>query len=60
MELKCSPKDVRPMILGGHGDTMVPLPRFSTVNGVPITNLLHADAVAAHLPIARATAAPRS
>ena len=45
MELKCSPKDVRPMILGGHGDTMVPLPRFSTVNGVPLTALLPADAV---------------
>jgi malate dehydrogenase len=45
MELKCSPKDVRPMILGGHGDTMVPLPRFSTVNGVPLSELLPADAV---------------
>jgi malate dehydrogenase len=46
MELKCSPKDVRPMILGGHGDTMVPLARFSTVHGVPIGDLLPADAVA--------------
>jgi malate dehydrogenase len=46
MELKCSPKDVRPMILGGHGDTMVPLARFSTVNGVPLSELLPADAVA--------------
>ena len=45
MELGCSPKDVRPMILGGHGDTMVPLPRFSTVNGVPITTLLPAEVV---------------
>jgi malate dehydrogenase len=45
MELHCSPKDVRPMILGGHGDTMVPLPRFSTVNGVPVSELLSADAV---------------
>ena len=45
MELKCSPKDVRPMILGGHGDTMVPLLRFSTVNGVPLTDLMPADAV---------------
>jgi malate dehydrogenase len=45
MELRCSPKDVRPMVLGGHGDTMVPLPRFSTVNGVPVTELLSADAV---------------
>jgi malate dehydrogenase len=45
MELGCSPKDVRPMILGGHGDTMVPLSRFSTVNGVPLSNLLSAEAV---------------
>jgi malate dehydrogenase len=45
MELECSPKDVRPMILGGHGDTMVPLARYSTVNGVPLTDLLPADAV---------------
>jgi malate dehydrogenase len=46
MELRCSPKDVRPMVLGGHGDTMVPLPRFSTVNGVPVTELLPAETVA--------------
>ncbi|HVG93554.1 MAG TPA: malate dehydrogenase, partial [Planctomycetota bacterium] len=45
LELKCSPKDVRPMILGGHGDTMVPLARFSTVNGVPLSELLPADAI---------------
>lgn len=45
MELKCSPTDVKAMVLGGHGDTMVPLPRFSTVNGVPITQLLPADAI---------------
>src|SRR5262245_36347800 len=44
-ELRCSPKDVRPMILGGHGDTMVPLTRYSTVCGVPLANLLPADAV---------------
>ena len=46
MELKCSPKDVRPMILGGHGDTMVPLTRFSTVNGVPLSELMPADTLA--------------
>ena len=46
MELRCSPKDVRPMILGGHGDTMVPLARYSTVNGVPLSELMPADAVA--------------
>jgi malate dehydrogenase len=45
MELRCSVKDVRPMILGGHGDSMVPLARFSTVNGVPLSELLPADAI---------------
>jgi malate dehydrogenase len=47
MELRCSPKDVRAMVLGGHGDTMVPLPRFSTVNGVPIPELLPKDRIQA-------------
>ena len=45
-ELKCSVKDVRPMILGGHGDTMVPLARFSTVNGVPLGELMPAETIA--------------
>jgi len=36
----CSPKDIQAMLLGGHGDTMVPLPRYSTVSGIPITQLL--------------------
>lgn len=40
MELNMSVQDIRAMVLGGHGDLMVPLPRFSTVNGVPITELL--------------------
>jgi malate dehydrogenase len=39
-ELEVSVRDVRAFVLGGHGDTMVPLPRFSTVGGVPITELL--------------------
>ena len=38
--LGCSPEDVNAMVLGGHGDTMVPLPRYSTVAGIPITELL--------------------
>jgi malate dehydrogenase len=45
MELGVSVVDVSAMVLGGHGDTMVPLPRFSTVNGVPITELLAPDAI---------------
>ncbi len=44
-ELKCSNKDVRAMVLGGHGDTMVPVPQYSTVNGVPITQLIAKDKI---------------
>ncbi len=40
MELGCSVRDISAMVLGGHGDTMVPLPRFTTVSGVPVTELL--------------------
>jgi malate dehydrogenase len=38
--LHCSLSDVHAMVLGGHGDQMVPLPRFTTVAGIPITELL--------------------
>jgi malate dehydrogenase len=40
MELKVSPEDIEALVLGGHGDDMVPMPRFSTVKGVSITELL--------------------
>lgn len=40
LELGCSVRDINAMVLGGHGDTMVPLPRFTTVSGVPITELM--------------------
>ena len=43
--LKVSVKDVTAFVLGGHGDTMVPLPRYTTVNGVPITELLPKDKI---------------
>ena len=39
-ELNVSPKDVQALLLGGHGDTMVPLPRYTTVSGIPIAELL--------------------
>jgi len=38
--LDCSPKDISAMLLGGHGDTMVPLPRYTTVSGIPVTELI--------------------
>jgi malate dehydrogenase len=47
MELGVSGADVDAMVLGGHGDSMVPLPRFTTVGGIPITELMPADRVAA-------------
>ncbi len=43
MELNVSVRDVSPMVLGGHGDSMVPLPRFTTVAGVPVTELIPPD-----------------
>jgi malate dehydrogenase len=46
MELGLSVVDVSAMVLGGHGDTMVPLPRYSTVNGVPITELMDGATIA--------------
>ena len=42
-----SVEDTHAFVLGGHGDTMVPLPRYSTVAGIPITELLSADRIAA-------------
>jgi malate dehydrogenase len=47
MELNVSVDNVHAFVLGGHGDTMVPLPRYSTVAGIPITELLPADRIAA-------------
>jgi malate dehydrogenase len=40
-----SVENVHAMVLGGHGDTMVPLPRFSTVNGIPVTELLPKETI---------------
>jgi malate dehydrogenase len=44
-ELDCALTDVEAMVLGGHGDQMVPLPRFTTVAGIPITRLLDAATI---------------
>ena len=43
MELDISPKDFQAVLMGGHGDTMVPLPRYTTVAGIPITDLIAKD-----------------
>jgi len=47
MELGVSVQDIHAFVLGGHGDTMVPLPRYSTVAGIPITELLSPERVQA-------------
>jgi malate dehydrogenase len=42
-ELEVSPKDIQALLMGGHGDTMVPLPRYTTVSGIPVTELIEED-----------------
>lgn len=39
-ELNLSPKDIQALILGGHGDSMVPMPRYTTVSGIPVTHFI--------------------
>jgi malate dehydrogenase len=46
-ELDCSPKDVQAVLMGGHGDTMVPLPRYTTVGGIPVTELIDEETLTA-------------
>lgn len=43
--LQVSPKDIQAMLLGGHGDTMVPLPRYTTVSGIPVTELIDEESL---------------
>lgn len=43
--LNVSPKDIQAVLMGGHGDTMVPLPRYTTVGGIPVTELIGEDAL---------------
>lgn len=40
LELNVSPKEINSILMGGHGDTMVPLPRYTTIGGIPITELI--------------------
>jgi malate dehydrogenase len=47
MELNVSVENIHAFVLGGHGDTMVPLPRYSTVAGIPITELMDKDRIEA-------------
>ena len=42
-ELNISTKDIQAVLLGGHGDTMVPLPRYTTISGIPVTELIKED-----------------
>lgn len=43
MELGVSVRDIQALLMGGHGDTMVPLPRYTTIGGVPVTELIEDD-----------------
>ena len=45
--LDISPRDIQALLMGGHGDTMVPLPRYTTVAGIPVTELIDEDKLAA-------------
>ncbi|MCK5512899.1 MAG: malate dehydrogenase, partial [Deltaproteobacteria bacterium] len=45
MELNVSVEDIQALVLGGHGDSMVPLPRYSTVGGIPLTQILTEDKI---------------
>ena len=44
-EMKVAPEDVEALVLGGHGDLMVPMPRFTTIKGVSVTELLDKDRI---------------
>ena len=45
LELNVSPKDIQAVLMGGHGDTMVPLPRYTTVSGIPVTEFLDDETI---------------
>jgi len=52
-ELAINPEDIKSILMGGHGDDMVPLPRFTTVNGIPLKELLDENKIAALVDRAR-------
>ncbi len=45
--LDVSPKDIQAILMGGHGDTMVPLPRYTTVSGIPVTEMIDEEKLTA-------------
>ncbi|MEL6276546.1 MAG: malate dehydrogenase, partial [Bacteroidota bacterium] len=45
--LEVSPKDIQAVLMGGHGDTMVPLPRYTTVAGIPVTEMIDEEKLTA-------------
>ena len=45
MELNVSVRDIQALLMGGHGDTMVPLPRYTTVGGIPVTEMIDGAAL---------------
>jgi malate dehydrogenase len=53
LELDCSVEDIQALVLGGHGDTMVPLASYTTVSGIPLSQLLPADRINALVDRAR-------
>ncbi|MCC5927875.1 MAG: malate dehydrogenase [Cyclobacteriaceae bacterium] len=44
-KLNVSPKDIQAVLMGGHGDTMVPLPRYTTIGGIPLTELMDKETI---------------
>jgi len=53
MELNCSVEDISALLLGGHGDDMVPLPNYTSVGGIPVTHLIDKDSLDAIVERAR-------
>jgi malate dehydrogenase len=47
MEIGCSVEDIDALLMGGHGDDMVPLPRYTSVAGIPVTQLIDSDRLTA-------------